>query len=291
MNFSINNYLIKYRTFDELLAEVKNDFKKYDANNMIDGSELIKVAQYINKSLGNKIRQGDDIVKEGLLYIDHGRAKLPSNFYKLDFASICYSYTTHTEFNAGRAYVEGCKKVLPPECSQVCPEPYNPCVRLNQCGEEYFIIEKTQTEIREYNEFGRLHILNGSAVSGTCVNTKIQSNVVGHIEKGYLYTNIDEAKVYIKYTGELEDEMGNLLVPDHELINPYYEYALKRRLLENLYMEDETVHNRLQLNEIRYKEAKVAAETFVNTPDFAEMQAVHNANRYATFKKYFKMFM
>ena len=35
------------------------------------------------------------------------------------------------------------------------------------------------------------------------------------------------------------NEDGELMVVDHDMINEYYEYALKQRILENLVMNDE----------------------------------------------------
>ena len=52
-----NNYLLKYKTFDELMAEISGDFRRYASNGMIDEAPLIKVAQKINKRLGNKLRR------------------------------------------------------------------------------------------------------------------------------------------------------------------------------------------------------------------------------------------
>ena len=43
----------------------------------------------------------------------------------------------------------------------------------------------------------------------------------GNIRGGWLYTNFDSGKVYLNYQGDMID--GNILVPDHELINEFYD--------------------------------------------------------------------
>ena len=84
---------------------------------------------------------------------------------------------------------------------------------------------------------------------------------------------------------------GNLLVPDHDGINEYYEYALKQRILENLIMNDQEVNpNKLQLIEGRYKLAKSAARSVVRTPNFQEIKELYQANRNAQYSKYYDMF-
>ena len=41
------NTIIKYRTFDELMDEVKTDFFTYEMEGMIEPSQLIKIAQRV----------------------------------------------------------------------------------------------------------------------------------------------------------------------------------------------------------------------------------------------------
>lgn len=88
----------------------------------------------------------------------------------------------------------------------------------------------------------------------------------------------------------MEDEDGNLLVPDHDLINEYYEYAFKSRILENLYMNGEDVAQRMQLVEQRLKGARNNALSVVNTPNFRELKEITNANRKAMYARYYNMF-
>ena len=49
------NTQIKYRTFDELMDEVRLDFFTYEMEGMIEPSQLIKVAQKVNYDLGLRI--------------------------------------------------------------------------------------------------------------------------------------------------------------------------------------------------------------------------------------------
>ena len=87
-----------------------------------------------------------------------------------------------------------------------------------------------------------------------------------------------------------EDDEGNLLVLDHPVINEYYEYAMKQRILENLYINGEDVSQKMQLIEQRLKAARNNALSIVNTPDFAEMYKVWQMNRKAQYNKYYDMF-
>jgi hypothetical protein len=112
----------------------------------------------------------------------------------------------------------------------------------------------------------------------------------GWIKGGFLFTTFQTGKVYLNYQGQLEDEDGTLLVPDHDLLNEYYEYALKQRIMENLYMNGEDVAQRMQLVEQRLKLARNGALSLVNTPNFRELEEVWALNRRAMYGKYYDMF-
>jgi len=77
---------------------------------------------------------------------------------------------------------------------------------------------------------------------------------------------------------------------DNPFVNEYYEYALKQRILENLYMNGEDVVQRIQLIEQRLRAARNNALTIVNTPDYEEMKKLWETNRKAMYGKYYDMF-
>jgi hypothetical protein len=94
---------IQYRTFDELLDSVRIDVRTYDLEGNIDPQQLIKVAQRVNFELGLKINPS----RSKMITVYNGKAKLPSDFYVLNFALLCngkdlisyptfkYSYKTY----------------------------------------------------------------------------------------------------------------------------------------------------------------------------------------------------
>ncbi len=86
------------------------------------------------------------------------------------------------------------------------------------------------------------------------------------------------------------NDQGYLMVPDHDLINEYYEYALKSRILENLYLNGEDVAQRMQLIEQRLRAARNQALSVVNTPNFKELEKMWWTNRKAMYGKYYYMF-
>lgn len=317
------NYTLKYKRFDQLLAEVTIDFQNYDLENYIEPQTLIKVAKRVNYDLGLRIFQ----TKERILEIEKGRVKLPDDFYVLNFALVCDSYTVSVampqgtwieerpftaEYNEtpqtisdctdGYVNCQNCNNVNC-TCDKASIAPYNQdevygsyCIRprvfLNKKGEAYELVQIVNSEQRTYKILQPIKMLaNPQSIDCDCPNLYWNVGIVGWIDDGYFYTNFDCGKVYINYQGMLEDNDGNLLVPDHDLLNEYYEYALKQRILENLIMNDEiNAGQKLQLIEARYKAARLQALSFVNTPNFAEMKKLWETNRKAMYAKYYNMF-
>jgi hypothetical protein len=74
------------------------------------------------------------------------------------------------------------------------------------------------------------------------------------------------------------------------MINEYYEYAIKQRLLENLFINGEDVAQKMQLIEGKLRIARINALTIVNTPDFAEFKRNFELNRKAMYHRYYNMF-
>lgn len=323
------NYTLKYRTLDQLLEDVMVDFQVYALENMIDPQTLIKVARRCNYDLGLRINQQ----KEVLLEVEHGKVKLPDDFYTWNFAFICGDYTVHTGYDIGGTNIQEVPyrevpstidQCAPPtvNCS-VCnanpcnhtaacgvntlpgnyiPDAYDPnnpygdtCIRprvfMNCKGEKYELIQIMPTgQTRQFTTLLPLRMKPSQNIECECPNLYYNTPNQGWIKNGYLYTTLNTCKVYVNYQGELEDDEGNILVPDHAMLNDYYEYALKQRIIENLFMNGEAVSNKIELIEQRYRVARNQALNIVNMPNFEEMKKLWWANRRAQYGKYYDMF-
>ena len=323
------NYTLKYRTYDQLLEDVMVDFQVYALENMIDPQTLIKVVRRVNYDLGLRINQQKEIILE----VEHGKVKLPDDFYTWNFAFICGEYTLSAGYNYGGTNIQEVPYNEVPSTVDTCSPPsvncsvcnsnpcnhtaacggntlptnyipteYDPnnpygdtCIRprvfMNCKGENYELIQIIPNQpTRKYSVLVPLRMKPSQNIECDCPNLYFNTPNQGWIKDGFLFTTLTTCKVYVNYQGNLEDDGGNILVPDHALLNEYYEYALKQRILENLYMNGEDVSNRIQLIEQRYRVARNQALSLVNTPNFEEMKKLWWANRRAQYGKYYDMF-
>lgn len=278
---------LQYKTFDQLLDEVYADFTTYSIEGMIEPGQLIKVAQRVNYDLGLRIHG----TKEKVLDIEKKKSKLPDDFYVLNYAYLCGRHTVTEPVMSGRQTEnvilksDLCRKCGQPDPQCTCEKTYT--VECNT-GENIYVqvVEKRKYETRTYDSFEPVRIATSTG-KNDATNDR---DKVAYIKNGFVYTNIEEGKLFISYQGSLEDDEGNLLVLDHPVINEYYEYAIKQRILENLYINGEDVGQKMQLIEQRLRGARNNALSIVNTPDFAEMYKVWQTNRKAMYFKYYDMF-
>jgi len=291
------NYLIKYRTFDSLVEDIKLDLKNISSDSVIDPGVLIKVARRVNYDLGLKIHK----TKEVVLEIEKGRAKLPDDFYLMNFALLCGSYRIITAAPQG-THIEDVSPeytpwVDPLYCSDESNPQQPPCLIkevptcLDKCGNEYRLLQTYNQTVREYTMFAPIHFRKSDFIDcDNCPNIQMKTVDSAYIKDGWVYTNLDCGNLYINYEGDLISDDGDLLVLDHPMINEYYEYALKKRVLENLIMDNINVTTQYQLVTAEYRAARNNALTIVNTPDFSEMAKVWRKNRKMMYGKYYDMF-
>jgi hypothetical protein len=166
-----------------------------------------------------------------------------------------------------------------------------PRVFMNCKGEKWELIQVINPSVtRTYRSLRPLRMIRSQEINCDCPNLYFNTNDQGWLKGGFLFTTFDTGKVYINYMGEMEDDQGQLMVPDHALINEYYEYALKKRIIENLALNGEDVAQRLQILLPDYKAARNQALSLVNTPNFREMEELWWTNRRAQYSKYYDMF-
>lgn len=278
------NHTLSYKTFDELLAELNIDLMSPTMDKTIQPQQLIKVATRVNFDLGLRIQK----TKETTVEIINGKAKLPKNFYTLNYAFVCGSYTVTSPVIQGTQVEE--VLVNQGNCGneEDCSVPYT-CV--NDCGGYVQLIQRFKNETRTYDFNYPLFLKQSKEVGCNCPNTKTVSGNTGYIKEGWLITNFSTGTVYLNYQTNMEDSDGQLLVADHPLLNEYYEYALKERIFENrVLMGDNNVINQWQLIKEKLRVARKEAVTFVNTPNFSELREIWEMNRIAQYHKYYNMF-
>ena len=285
-----HNYTLKYKTFNQLLEDVTVDLSSYALENMIEPQTLIKVAKRVTYDLGLRINQ----TKQVIIDVDHSKAKLPDDFFSMNHAGMLAEFTEQIGYDIGGTNIQELPYSEIPTDTNTCEtseEIIRPRVITNCKNETYEIVQILSTgQTRVYTRLIPIRFTKSQYIENNCSNLNVQAVNNASIKDGFIFTNFESGKIYLNYQGALEDDEGNLLVPDHEYINEYYEYALKQRIFENMYLNGEDVVQKLQLIEQRLRPARNNALSFVNTPNFKEIEQLWAANRRAQYSKYYDMF-
>lgn len=136
------------------------------------------------------------------------------------------------------------------------------------------VMQICTNECREYEYFSPVYMIPSRQVSAFMNPRLVGMNAPNQamLRDGFMQFALPCGQVYINYQGIMEDDEGNLLVLDHPKINFFYEWAFKKTILENLYINGEPdIERRLQYVNTEYQKAKIDAITIVNTPDHRVM--------------------
>lgn len=319
------SYKIKHRTYDQLLSEVKSDLPVFDSAGMIDPNDYIKVALFVNKDLGLKLHSTKQVTVE----IRNGRGKLPDDFDTFNFAYLMQKHTeiipdatlTKTivvpvpNYTSDRDFINVC---IPPEIPQEpvalscqpcntqthctsCQTTYEDChcvpsshVRIDCKGNHTVVLQQYGHHVRCYQNLIKVHLVNSPVyVNEFCIDQVNEKINTIRIQNGFVYVNsqVKHGQLYLNYEGLLENDEGELLVMDHAEINMYYEYAIKKKILENAVMNEYPVtQNQIQLIHAEYRTSRLAALSIINTPDFDIMRRTFRTARKAHYAKYVKPF-
>ncbi len=175
--------------------------------------------------------------------------------------------------------------------SQPDPDPWKQNRIRTQCDGQQIVIEEVkggQQLIRRYERFEELYMQPSRTASAfsSYDRFKLKGNIA-FLRNNYLETGRECCHVYINYQGLLEDDDGNLLVLDHPMINHYYEWEVKRRILQNLYLNgDPDLERRLQYADKQAWTAKQEAIDIAYMPDFQLLKQTFERERQIANQKY-----
>jgi hypothetical protein len=286
MGQTLTNY--RYKTFDQLLAGIESDFGKWADEGYIDRAQYLKVVRSANAFIGLRI----NMEREDMLEVKDHVALLPEDFQFLQLALACRTEYVRGPMLMG-AQTESHVTEIPVE---------NRSCQINGCPDEsckgpcencIWITQKVGIKTHVYTDIQTLQLTQSShsRCTDTCLNFHFKSEHQIRIQEDHATFSFREGLVYINYIADMLDENNNILILDHPLVNDFYEYAVKKRFMENMLANKEG--DFLQLYQVmseEYRKARIQAIGFVNTPEYGDLQRMFIDNRRRFYKKYIGYF-
>lgn len=279
----VNDKIFDHKPMSELLAIVKNDFRKFDAEGLIDDTNLVKTIMYCNDKLGLTIRE----VREIAIPVDEFKAKLPLDFEKLYYVTALRCTNT--------SVVE---MVNPFDNSFDADVVYDAHLDRESlgCVENYQVIIKRERDITVHN-YGTWVQLDLSPTSHQfchidCPNKKHKGKYTIEIKDGEIHTPFKSGILYLIYVGLMKDKDGNITFPFHPLITPYYEWSLKEKILTDaIFNSDATnISELLKLARSERVKAWLDAFNFTTEKAYGEYVTMQRKRELAWYHQYFKFF-
>ena len=278
----VNNKTFEFRPISELLAIVKNDFKKLDDEGLIDDGTLVKTVMYCNDKLGIYIRE----VKQVCIPVVEYKAKLPLNFEKLYFASALTATNSiiHAQQNPFSNNFD--RDII-----------YEAELDRGTLGnvDSYSVTIKREstTTIHHYGNWVTLSLDPSSGVycHNSCPNMKRPGKYQISIDGEYINTPFRSGEIYLMYLGTMQDEEGNILFPFHPLITPYYEWSLKEKvIMDAIFNSDGNYGELLKLAQLEKTKAWLDAFGITSDKGYGEYVDSQRKKELGWHNQYFKYF-
>lgn len=277
---------LKYITFEQLLASVRNDLPSFDDQSLIDETRLLKTIMLCNEKLGIPIYRK----KEAIVKVRNYRADLPSNFWKMIYvcAVECSSFgisnfrdpfnNTVTIDMRQDALCEASMQPNP-TCSTECPP----------------IIYKREgsTIINQYTSWTPLSLSKRSNMHlhPMCLNKQGCKYMIDITEET-IDLPFREGELYIMYYTLMEDEDGNVIVPFHPLISNWYEWCLIEKIMQDtMFNSDGDVSAKLKYASRQKALYWLDAVNFINEPFYKELVDLQTKRDRKFYDQYYKMIM
>lgn len=277
-----NNKLFDLRPISELMAIVRNDFRKLEEEGLIDEGTVIKTIKYCNDRLGIPIRE----IKQKCLQIAEYKAKIPLDFEKLYFAG-AVSVTNTMVHNLRNPFNNNFDRDVI----------YEADIDRGSFGNvDSYSVTIKRVENTTVHNISTITALDVNPTSApfchlSCPNLRRKGKYTVSIEDDHVVTPFRAGEVYIMYLANMSDEDGNLLFPFHPMITPYYEWMVKEKILmDAIFNSDGNYADLLVLAQRERAKAWLDAFDMTTSKSYGEYVDSQRKKELKWYNQYFKFF-
>ena len=281
----------KYIKLSELVSSVKSDLYLYADSGLIDDDRIIKIVAECNEKLGQRIYKS----RECKITVKNFKSEIPSDLYKVE--NLIATEVLH-EIDIDpivRARQLEFVYEKPKDTTNIITYGKMACV--DSCDNCYWVQDRNprfNTEKRVvFEKFIPLQL--SSTVYNKCIEyspcTRAKKDYSVDIEDGLFKFSFECGEIYLSYLGNLVSDDNEILIPFHPKLNSYYEFAVKEKILEDIYLNSEAdVIQKLQYISQKKREAYAVAWDFANTREVNEWNKIQKKLQAEYYNRWYKMF-
>ncbi len=281
----------KYIKLSQLMASVKSDLNLYDDAGMIDEDKVIKIVAECNEKLGQRIYRS----RECKLNVCNGIAELPDDFYKIE--NIFATQIINVQEISTGIQARQLEFTATPPKDKTKIITYGKMGCIDSCNNCYWVADRRQDakiEQVQYEVVTPLVLsdkLTNSCLEYAPCTRYVQGKYKVDLEDEQLRFNFKEGEVYLCYLGNLISEDGEIEIPFHPKLNPYYEYAIMEKILQDIFLNsDGDVINKLKYITDKKREAYAIAWNYANTRQVNEWKKAQENIQRDYYNKWYRMF-
>lgn len=302
----------EYIKLSQVMASVRSDLQVFDDANMIDEDKCIKIVMQCNEKLGQRIYKS----KSCKIDVNNYRGERPSDLWKIENI-----FALSTNHHTGFLYSEGGgvigatqitytdyvpPKILSKDVSTLttkCATQLSCCAEApcstgcgGRCTGKLTYLTQEEKQYIEYNGGNKLIPLTlATSVLNDCVNYSPCSRYKGeysvNMDDDEFEFTFEKGTVYISYLGNMVDEDGEVLIPFHPMLNQYYEFALKEKILQDIYLNTQAdVIQRLQYVSAEKSKHYYDAYQYIQTAKAGQYDKMRKQREMNYYNKWYSMF-
>jgi hypothetical protein len=278
----INDTVIEHRPISQLVSIVKNDFKKFDAERLIDQGSLVKTILYCNEKLGFPIKE----IRETAIRVENYEAELPIDFDKLYYVT-ALKCTNGIDIEVSNPFDNNVDQDVI----------YEACLDRDSlaCANHYMVTVKRNGKSVNYSEgeWTTLEVSSNEFCHPGCPNIKSRGKYQAYIKDNKINTPFKTGILYIIYIGLMRDVNGEVTFPFHPLITPYYEWSVKEKILQDAIFNSDVpnVGDMYKFAQSERVKAWIDAFNFTSEKDYATLIELQKKKELNWYNQWFKYFM
>lgn len=261
--------------FSQLLASVEDDIRRYADEGLVNPSGLIKVVRRCNEVLGLNIYNK----KQCIIPVKNFKADLPLDFYKMEMVFSVSEGEYYTgSIATGNHY----------EWDTV----QNACFCEGDTAVCVMPLEQHQPKMK-YKKFTPLCLSSGQdLLTEYSPNRHWQSTYGIDLKEDLIEVPFKKGTLFISYLADLTDpDTGEVLIPFDSKINDYYEYSVKTKILEDVFINsDDDVERKLAYVKRERNLSFNDALDATMTKSFKEWSKYDQRYKKEFFNKYYRIF-
>lgn len=257
---------------DYLFSKIKREFKSFANANLIDDADFPDyVLEVLNKLGVSSLKECEQII-----YVKDKKGDLPSNFKLLHAAYKCGGCSDNSKVNKHLQNTQvfenhiTSEKIVQDSCEISCEKKDKIIEKITI---KQYVNDNYSTSI--YNDVKLLTLSPNvkDCCTPNCLNLFQTTDNEISINNKKIFTNFENADIYIKYYGYSLSEDGAIMIPNITEIEKACEWWIKYQILLNLWFTDELVNvqNKWQKAEVEYEKWMAEARYILKLPSFSSM--------------------